>query len=223
MIKKKTGEKFFFAAAAFVIISSLAVCSVAQYFGACREVRSDVLRLHIIADSNSRADQDVKLAVRDVLLQNGSGVFSGAVTASDAEKAIGERLYEIEDAANGVLEENGFSYKAKASVVYEYFDTREYDGFTLPAGKYTALKVVLGRGEGKNWWCVMFPPLCLPAASENEKDVCEVFSDGELRAVEPQNGYKVRFKIVELVEKAFERIEKMLEDKNKSSDPVPVS
>lgn len=192
--------------AAAVIALSLILCSLADSFIACAQVRNDVLRLHIIANSDSDADQAVKLMVRDELLKSGNEFFTGEITAGEAAEKLGGYLSNMESTANEVLKKNGLGYTSDAQIVYEFFSTREYDGFTLPAGKYTALKIVLGEGKGKNWWCVMFPPLCLPAASESENDVYSVFSEDEIKMISPKKGYKVRFKIVEIVERVFEKI-----------------
>jgi len=206
MFKRKFNENRAYVACAFIIVFSLVICSVAQYFAACAEVRSDVLRLHIIANSDSDEDQAVKLAVRDRILTCGEDIFSGDISAAEAEDCLTPYLGKLKNTADEVLAENGFGYSSSAEIVYEYFDTREYDGFTLPAGKYTALKIVLGRGEGKNWWCVMFPPLCLPAAAQTQNDVYAVFSENEIKAVEPEKGYRIRFKLVEIAERLLEKI-----------------
>ncbi|MCH5197465.1 MAG: stage II sporulation protein R [Oscillospiraceae bacterium] len=206
MLEKNKLENKIYIIASAVIAISLVLCSSLDWFASCRQVRNDVLRLHIIANSDSQADQAVKLMVRDELLKSGNEIFSGDITASEAQSRLSGYLSAMEDTANRVLAENGFDYISNAEISYEFFSTREYDGFTLPAGRYTALKIVLGEGEGKNWWCVMFPPLCLPAASESENDIYSVFSDDEIKVISPAGGYKVRFKIVEIVESVIEKI-----------------
>lgn len=203
--KSKIESKIYIIAAAIIALS-LVLCSAADCFMACAQVRNDVLRLHIIANSDSDIDQAVKLMVRDELLKSGNDIFTGDITAKEAEERLSGYLSSMEETANNVLAENGFSYTSAANIVYEYFPTREYEGFTLPAGRYTALKIVLGSGEGKNWWCVMFPPLCLPAASESENDIYSVFSEDEIKLISTEKGYKVKFKIVEIVEKVIEKI-----------------
>ena len=194
------------AAAALVMCAAVAFGSLAQYFVNCGQVREGVLRLHVIAASDSAADQTVKLAVRDEALRAGAAVFDGSVTAEQAEERITPYLPRIEEAANRVLREEGFDYTAAARLVEEYFDVRTYDGVTLPAGRYRALKIVLGEGKGKNWWCVMFPPLCLPAATAERDDAYAVFSGDGAKVVYGEPEYEIRFKIVELVEKAIEKI-----------------
>ncbi|MBQ6065336.1 MAG: stage II sporulation protein R [Clostridia bacterium] len=193
------------AAAAVLLSAALALGAVTQYYIDCREVRGDVLRLHVIAASDSEADQAVKLLVRDAVLAEGADLFDGSVTADEAQQRLAPFLDRLEKAADRVLRENGLPYAATAQLVNEYFDVRSYEGVTLPAGRYRALKIVLGEGKGKNWWCVMFPPLCLPAATA-EEDAYAVFGGDGAKVVQGEPEYEIRFKIVELVEKAIERI-----------------
>ena len=193
------------AAAAVILSAAIALCSVTQYYISCAKIRNEVLRLHVIAASDGEADQAVKLLVRDAVLREGATLCSGADNADEAIRCLSPYLSRLEHAANRVLRENGLPYRAQAGLTYEYFDVRSYDNVTLPAGKYHALKIVLGSGEGKNWWCVMFPPLCLPAVTE-DNDACAVFSGDGAKVVYDEPGYEVRFKIVELIEKAAEKL-----------------
>lgn len=132
----------------------------------CEDVRGEVLRLHIPANSDSEEDQAIKLRLRDELLAEFGSELSLCGDLDSASARARELLPEIERSANEFLRENGFSYGAKAELVEMWFTTREYDRLILPAGNYTALRVTLGSGEGHNWWCVIFPQLCLPAVSE---------------------------------------------------------
>ncbi len=179
-----------------VLSISLFLLCIIEYSADCREVRDGVLRLHILASSDNESDQNVKLLVRDALLESGSQVFEGSISADEAVEKITPEISFLEETANSVLKENGFDYKARVEITREYFATRQYEDVTLPAGEYTALKVVLGEGEGHNWWCVMFPPLCLPAASDMTEEYC-VFDDDGRRVIEGKSQYAVRFKIVE--------------------------
>ena len=134
--------------------------------------------------------------MRDALLNSGASVFDGSVSADEAIEKISPEISFLEEAANSVLKENGFDYTAEIEITREYFSTRQYEDVTLPAGEYTALKVVLGEGDGHNWWCVMFPPLCLPAASDIQDEYC-VFDESGKRVVSGASQYAVRFKIAE--------------------------
>lgn len=174
--------------------------SLAGFGADCSELRNNVVRLHILADSDCKADQHVKLLVRDALLESGAEIFSGTASVSTARESLEREKQELISVAESVLRENGFDYGVKISLEKEYFTTRTYESYTLPAGEYLALKVVLGKGEGHNWWCVMFPPLCLPAASDGT-DIDAVLGEDGARLIRSSPKYEMRFKIVELYEK----------------------
>ena len=179
------------------------LCSVflsAAHFGAaCDDLRSNVLRLHIIANSNSEADQAVKLLVRDRILSETTDIFTGAEGLANAEKKAAERLGDIAEYAAETLEENGFGYGATAEIGNSYFETREYDTFTLPAGNYRSLIIRLGKAEGKNWWCVVFPAVCIPAAAPGA-ELSDSTSEASAEIAEHPQKYIMRFKAVEIFE-----------------------
>ncbi len=204
MTKNYRTEKHLNLAAILIVMLSFILSFTLEGFAAANEVRRECLRLHILADSDSEEDQAVKLLVRDMLLEKGGELFTSALSAEEAAAEILENKRELEAAADRVLQENGFSYTAEISVEREYFTTRQYDGVRLPAGEYLACKVILGEGNGHNWWCIMFPPLCLPAASESavegSDDVYSVFGENGAALVTEKGGYKIKFRIVEIVE-----------------------
>lgn len=170
-------------------------------FGAeCGKIREDVVRLHILANSDSNEDQAVKLLVRDALLKSGEKLFSGLITKDDAAQALEDEKENLERIANEVLKDNGFDYTSYIYLVEEYFATREYEQLTMPAGRYLAIRVVLGEGIGHNWWCVMYPPLCIPAASE-KTDIDAVLGKNGAKLIKTNPKYEIRFKAVELFEK----------------------
>lgn len=171
----------------------------------CEDIRNNVIRLHILANSDSSEDQAVKLLVRDAVLNCDEKIFSGEINIENVEEIFNANKDRIKDIANAVLDANGFDYKSRISITEEYFSTRTYEKFTLPAGRYTALKIVLGNGEGHNWWCVMFPPLCLPAASKNTQlDV--VFGENGAEIVSNAEKYEMKFKFVEIFEMIKDKI-----------------
>lgn len=191
-----------------ILISALFLTGIqfAQFVSDCKDIRSDVLRLHVIADSDTAADQDVKLKVRDAVLLKGSEIFDGSVNAENAREKLTPKLKEIENEADRVLKANGFDYKASVKLSDEYFPVREYESFTLPSGRYMSLTVTLGSGEGHNWWCVMFPPLCLPAAEDKESVYDAVFSQSETDIIENRQKYKIKFKILEWTDEIIEKL-----------------
>ena len=173
------------------------IFSITGFASTCEEIRGDVLRLHVIANSDSDEDQQLKLKVRDAVLKAGKNIFNGSVTKENAEEKIENEKEILIKAAKKVIKENGFDYDVDITVTDEYFNTRTYENVTLPAGKYKAVRVLIGESAGKNWWCVMFPPHCIPAAETN---IDLYFSDKEVKLVETNPKYEVRFKIIEIYE-----------------------
>lgn len=172
--------------------------SFAHFEAACDDLRQNVLRLHIIANSDSEADQTVKLLVRDKILEESSDIFAGETNLKKAEEQAAERLNEFCETAERVLSENGFSYGASAEIGDSYFETREYEDFTLPAGNYRSLIIRLGEAKGKNWWCVIFPAVCIPAASD--ASLSDSTSNTSAEIAEHPQKYVMRFKTVEIYE-----------------------
>ena len=150
---------------AFLLTGALCI----PLFSGCA-AKTGPLRLHVVANSNSAEDQAVKLAVRDNLLEYSGQAMEKADSAEEAEEYVLGHMAEIENNARSVLAQNGFDYGATVSVGEFYFPKKSYGDTVYPAGNYQAVKIVLGAGEGNNWWCVIFPPLCLIAVPEDEED-----------------------------------------------------
>lgn len=180
-------------------ILSIAASSFCSLGKKCDEIRENVLRLHVIANSDSEEDQSLKLKVRDALLDASGSILASSADTESAVLTARKETKKLESTAQRVIDENGFDYKVKVEVGKSRFPTREYEDVTLPAGEYTAVRVILGKGEGHNWWCVMFPPMCLPAA-EGELKIDDVLSDGSSELVRSGKKYEVKFKIVEWYE-----------------------
>lgn len=173
------------------------ILSLSRAEALSENVRENVFRLHIIANSDEANDQELKLKVRDALLEENSEYFEKCAELSDAVEFAEKNIDKFRKTAEDTVRENGYSYPVSVSVGYAYFDNREYDGFTLPAGEYKALKVVIGEGKGKNWWCVMFPAVCVSAAA----DLDTVLADDSNDFVTSPNKYKIAFKSVEIYQK----------------------
>lgn len=178
--------------------------SFSGFEGKCDALRKGVLRLHIIANSDSEADQLVKLLVRDRILTEANTIFGAADGLTAAEEAATAALDELRTAAEEVLSENGFAYGVSAKLGDSYFETREYEDFTLPAGNYRSLIIRLGKAEGKNWWCVVFPSVCLPAAGNAR--LSDSVSQEAAEIAEKPDKYIMRFKAAELYEDFKKRI-----------------
>lgn len=170
--------------------------------GQQRELADKVIRLHVIANSDSREDQALKLQVRDRILAEAGDLFSRGLSRDEAEAAIAARLGALAAAGAETVGEQGYAYPVAASLEHDvWFPTKEYADFALPAGEYTALRVVIGDGGGKNWWCVVFPPLCLGSVTETAAQTAAEggFSSEEVSLITGENeGYIVKFKAMEL-------------------------
>ena len=175
-----------------------ALCSFFPFAAACGQLPRDVVRLHVVANSNGAGDQAVKLLVRDAVLEEAARWYQGAGSMEEASSQLCTHLQSIAGAARQVLGEQGVGYSATAQMTEMYFPTRDYGDFRLPAGRYRTLRVTLGEGAGKNWWCVVFPSLCLPAATQEEALL--TLPEGERQVVEGGQDVQVKLKAVELWE-----------------------
>lgn len=180
----------------------LALCitialSCADFSYRCSDIRERVFRLHILANSDSKADQHLKILVRDRLLDEGLQVFSESDNIDETIIIAKQNIDIFSQVATDELQKNNCNYKVSAEVSPCYFNTRTYGDTTLPAGEYTALQIKIGKGEGKNWWCVMYPSLCI--ASSGQK-IDDVLPEDETQIVKHKNKYVVKFKVVEWYE-----------------------
>ena len=131
-----------------------------------------LVRLHVIANSDSARDQQLKLCVRDRVLAVTQPLLDAADTPAEVRQTLEDNLQAITDAAQAELDAQGAPYRLTAQLAGEYYPTRRYDTFALPAGEYTGLKIRLGAARGQNWWCVVFPPLCTDAAQAPDDSLC---------------------------------------------------
>lgn len=184
-----------------------AVASTVSFENSCEGIREKVLRLHVIAASDSPADQSIKYAVRDELLRDGESIFKGSETVVQAEEKIESSLPFLQKAAESTLKSLGCDDSVSVVLGRTYFPTRQYESITLPAGYYNAVRVIIGEGKGKNWWCVMFPPMCLPAAAKDSPDLKELLSEKENSIVTGGEKYELKFWFVE---KYYELKEKFI-------------
>lgn len=183
------------------LLLALMLTPLARFGGECRQLEQEVLRLHILANSDSPRDQQVKLAVRDAVLAGTGELFASAGTLEQAEAKVGENLLLIEQLARDELARQGSNAPVKAELANMYFNTRYYDNATMPAGRYDALRLTIGEGAGKNWWCVVFPPLCVEVAAKEKTPLTE-----KLEELDERPNYKLAFASVELVEGICEKL-----------------
>lgn len=185
-------KKFSVFTAVFLSITII-YCSFSPIISTAENISDKVLRLHIIANSDSTADQNIKLGLKNHFLENTKNLF----TASTIEENIiiaNNSINEIEKICNEYLK--SFNQSAKVSVSEEYFNTRVYDDFTLPAGIYNSIRIEIGEGQGHNWWCIVFPSVCLSSCSQSMQDYLD---DDEMELID--SGYSPKFKIIEIYEK----------------------
>ena len=183
----------------------LGLCA-ALIWGAWSAQRQDALarkmiRLHVIANSDSAEDQALKLEVRDKVLNFTTNVLQRSVDMEDAQMQLQDALDRIENIAQREIVNQGYDYPVTAQLTRTEFPLKEYDGFSLPAGEYMALRLVIGEGAGQNWWCVVFPPLCLGSVTETvEETACTGgFTRSEVALITGETeGYVVKFKAMEL-------------------------
>ena len=190
--------------AALMAMTLTVLVSVFAFRETCGEVRAAVLRLHVVANSDSPADQALKLKVRDAILRESGDLFAAAEDKARALRAAETALPAMEKTARRVVARQGVPYAVHVELGQSAFPTRTYGDVTLPAGVYDAVKVTLGSGAGHNWWCVMFPPLCLPAASD-APGAEDVLGETALALVRENPKLELRFWLVEQWEALRER------------------
>lgn len=184
------------------VTAGLMLCLLAGtlcVYGQAQGVRREVVRLHILAHSDSTADQTLKLAVRDAVVDATAGWLDDTADTDAALTMLERRLPEIEAVARQTVQKAGYDYPVTAEIDRLYFTTRQYDTVTLPAGMYHAVQLTIGSGRGQNWWCVVYPPLCTGAAADREA-LSQVLDPAGQNLVTGGGRYKIRFQIVEWVE-----------------------
>ncbi len=203
-------------------LSMLFGAAVAILFGSfsvfakeCEQMPDKLFRLHILANSDSEEDQQLKYALRDYLLTDMEEIFANCSSSEEAKEAAKKNLALITEKSQQFVYDKGYNYTVTASVENVYFTTRQYGGFTAPAGNYDALRILIGEGEGHNWWCVMFPPLCLGAVedytaahSDEELFLCKPrknngLSEETSKRIEQDQPIQIKFALFEWLEKLF--------------------
>lgn len=182
-----------------------AILTAAFWIGAAvadrQTLHNELIRLHVVANSDSGEDQAIKLRVKEAVVESLQTEMENLADAEQAKAYLQENLPKIEAVANRVLESAGFAERAVATIAQEAFDIRYYDTFTLPAGVYEALRITIGEGQGKNWWCVVFPTLCLPATAAEFESVAagSGFTEELILTLEGKDGYEIRFFLLEML------------------------
>ena len=183
------------AAALFLMSGALALQTQDQ-------LADKVVRLHVLANSDSEEDQALKLRVRDRVLERATELLEQSENRQEAEALLRGNLLELEALAAEEIAAAGYDYPVTAQLTDTNFPTRAYDGFTLPAGEYLALRIVIGEGAGQNWWCVVFPPLCTTASADVPASALAAgLTQEDVNLITEEPGYVLKFKTVELWER----------------------
>lgn len=194
-------------------IGCLLICTFAILFPVSalsdgRAVRDGVIRLHVLANSDSDEDQALKLNVRDRILEKVADLTDGCTDRDQAEAVVRSQLQTLESVGEQAVREEGYGYPVIVTLTEEYYPTREYEDLRLPAGRYLSLRVIIGEGQGHNWWCVLFPPVCTSSAGADE-ELAEVgFTPNQVRMLTDDEDvrYVVRFRVVEIFSDLKERV-----------------
>ena len=168
-----------------------------------QRLNQELIRLHVVANSDAAEDQQIKLRVRDAIVESLRQGMTEVLDVEQAKAYLRQQLPQLEELANRVLREAGFSETAVVSLNTESFPTRDYDTFSLPAGVYESLRVTIGEGAGRNWWCVVFPEFCVPATAEGVEHVAvsNGFPDTLGETLTGSDGYQVRFFLLDCLGK----------------------
>ncbi len=183
-----------------VLLSSFGSSAVTQ-----NSIEGDVLRMHILANSDSADDQLLKYAVRDAILEKGAVYFENADSFEDAKYTAESSLQHLEEIARETVAAEGKDYAVNAELVTMAFDERTYENVTLPAGVYDAVRINIGEAKGQNWWCVMYPPLCVPAADDDETEPELYFTEDEAEMLREPQKFRYKLRCAEWFQELWDR------------------
>jgi stage II sporulation protein R len=188
----------------FSAVLAILICSRVYSKNAQRDISNGVIRFHVLANSDSTDDQQLKIKVRDDVLSGFENGLSKMNSRKETVKYLEKNVEAIRDCAQNTVYKNGYDYPVKVTVQNDYFPTKKYGDVTLPAGDYTALRIEIGEANGHNWWCVLFPPLCYVDVTQaeipdKEKDMLKQNMNEEDYALitDDNTPVRVKFKIVE--------------------------
>lgn len=186
------------------------VFSCTVFSAQCSDIEDSILRMHVIANSNEEKDQKIKLEVRDAVIEKGASLLENVESKDEAMNVLFDNLQVLEEIANCELLKNGFNEKAEVSIEKTFFPTKQYEKITLPAGQYDSLLIKIGEAKGENFWCIMFPSMCLPTAQKEEL-LNDVLSESEYEITVSPKNYKIQWKTAEIFEKLKNFIKKFKE------------
>lgn len=207
-------KKFILTISTIIIVIAIAINTNTINGKASQEdISSKLIRFHVIANSDDKIDQGLKLKIRDAVLKYVSPKLKDCKNIEESRKIISSEDKNIRKISEAIIKENGFKYSVATSLSQEYFPVKTYGNITLPQGKYEAYRIIIGIGTGQNWWCVMFPPLCFVditkgnvSYEKTEKEMKNVLSEDEYKLVDNTVNNKkiiVKFKLAEIFSKLF--------------------
>lgn len=189
----KTIEKSLILGMIFSVLYNIVNFSVS-----CENINSKIFRLHILANSDSVEDQSLKMRIKDKIQKFSKNILNNHNNKEESEDIFIKNLSNVEKIAKNEIRKCGYNYPVSARVTNSYFNTRNYENFTLPAGNYDALEIKIGSGKGENWWCVIFPMLCIGTSSKN-KNLDKTFNKNEKNIIcNRKKKYAINFRIVEI-------------------------
>lgn len=214
--------------ATFLVIIATIVCvfTITDSPKADSSLSENIIRLHVLANSDSPEDQELKRKVRDVIIENMKVMLEGSKDIGQTRNIIQNNLTAIEKIAEDEIRNNGKDYKVSVMLGNYVFPTRMYGDITLPSGNYEALRVVIGNGEGQNWWCVLFPPLCFIDATHGtvpdslKQDLKAILAEEDYKLITSDQSWdelpvKIKFKLVEIFQnskyKVLSRISRLFD------------
>ena len=200
--KQRTNRRWQILEISLLVCLALFLLSGIWALRAQQDLADRVVRLHVLANSDSEEDQALKLQVRDRVLARATELLEQSEDQASAKALLTAHLSELQTLAEEEIAAQGHDYAVTAQLAQTSFPTREYDGFTLPAGEYLALRIIIGEGAGQNWWCVVFTPLCTTASADLPAAALGAgLSEDQVRLItEEDSGYVLKFKAVELWE-----------------------
>ncbi|HDK7166843.1 TPA: stage II sporulation protein R [Clostridium botulinum] len=174
-----------------------------------KNISNKIIRFHVLANSDSIEDQSLKLKVKDEIIKHMMPKLDKSNSIDESRKILKENDKEIKKIAENIINKNGYKYSVNTYLGQEQFPIKTYGNITLPQGQYEAYKIVIGNGQGQNWWCVMFPPLCFVdvtkgevSTKETEQKMKKVLKEEELKSINnSKNSYEIKFKVVEEINK----------------------
>ena len=187
----------------FIIIGLCMILTLIPIHGE-EEIYSTTLRLHVIANSDSEEDQTLKLCVRDEILKATGDIFRECKSREEAERLVNENMEAIRRCAEKTVRSAGYNYPVSIILGKEEYPTKNYEGACFPSGVYSSLRVIIGEGDGQNWWCVLFPPMCVGAASHSDASIQVGLNTDQYNIITENDDpkYKIRFKLLESIQRA---------------------